>query len=223
MALGIRQKWFAAAAITALAVPATAFAAGENASDSAGTTELPRSFSVRAFYAAANDAPYKGMGDYYSDPELDLGGVTFEYARGFYADANDGALSGELVLAVSIGTGSKKYDDDGKLTMTTLEYEFGVNLRAKLADAVSVFIGPRVGLNYMFLGISADDDDGRGEHDETDSELGLLYGMDVGFDIAFAEHHALTIGVGYRASTAEPFDIDSQSWSRFSIGYKYTF
>lgn len=63
--------------------------------------------AVKAFYALGLEAPDK-MFDSYSDPEVDLGGLTFEYAYDF--SAARGPVSAELILAASVGYGSVDYN-----------------------------------------------------------------------------------------------------------------
>ena len=56
--------------------------------------------AVKAFYALGLEAPDKAL-DSYSDPEVDLGGLTFEYAYDF--SAARGPVSAELIFAASVG------------------------------------------------------------------------------------------------------------------------
>ena len=184
--------------------------------------------AVKAFYALGLEVPDK-MFDSYSDPEVDLGGLTFEYAYDF--SAARGPVSAELIFAASVGYGSVDYNggpfSDSEVEMLSFDLETGVNLSLNAGERFSLFFGPRVGLNLLYVSMDlpyryyhgyyyyGDKDD--------ETEAGLLYGGDVGFTIKFTDHSGLTATVGYRASTAQPLEIEEQSWVRFSIGYKHTF
>lgn len=186
--------------------------------------------AVKAFYALGLGVPDK-MFDSYSDPEVDLGGLTFEYAYDF--SAARGPVSAELILAASVGYGSVDYNgglfSGSEVEMLSFDLETGVNLSLNAGERFSLFFGPRVGLNLLY--VSADLSyryyhNGRYYKDnykDDETEAGLLYGGDVGFTIKFTDHFGLTATVGYRASTAQPLEIEEQSWVRFSIGYKHTF
>lgn len=223
MSITIKQKL--TAALGALLLPVAGMFAQDDYSfsyDEEG--DLGRSLSVKAFYAVALEAPAKGMDSSYSDPEIDLGGLTVEYEQDFYSNSS-GGMGFSWLGALSLGGGTKDYQYLGELTLVTVEAEFGVNLRGNISDSVSLFVGPRLGLNLLYA--SAEYDYYYGYHyyeeEEDESKFGVLYGADAGVDIRLGDHSGLSLGVGYRASTAEPLDIEAQSWVRFSVGYKYTF
>ena len=184
--------------------------------------------AVKAFYALGLEAPDK-MFDSYSDPEVDLGGLTFEYAYDF--SAARGPVSAELIFAASVGYGSVDYTDyyagyyygsfDAEVELLSFDLETGLNLSLNAGERFSLFFGPRVGLNLLYVSETVETSWTRIKDDET--EAGLLYGGDVGFTIKFTDHSGLTASVGYRASTAQPLEIEEQSWVRFSVGYKHTF
>lgn len=180
--------------------------------------------AVKAFYALGLGVPDK-MFDSYSDPEVDLGGLTFEYAYDF--SAARGPVSAELILAASVGYGSVDYTGyyysrfDAEVELLSLDFETGLNLSLNAGERFSLFFGPRVGLNLLYVSETVETSWTRIKDDET--EAGLLYGGDVGFTIKFTDHSGLTASVGYRASTAQPLEIEEQSWVRFSVGYKHTF
>lgn len=196
----------------------------EAAEESSGAHAI----ALKAFYALGLEAPDKELDWRYSDAEVDLGGLTFEYAYDF--SAARGPVSAELILAASVGYGSVDYNgglfSGLEVEMLSFDLETGVNLSLNAGERFSLFFGPRVGLNLLYVsmempvlyvpGYYYEDKD-----DET--EAGLLYGGDVGFTIKFTDHSGLTATVGYRASTAQPLEIEEQSWVRFSIGYKHTF
>lgn len=197
----------------------------EAAEESSGAHAI----ALKAFYALGLEAPDKELDSRYSDAEVDLGGLTFEYAYDF--SAARGPVSAELILAASVGYGSVDYNggpfSGSEVEMLSFDLETGVNLSLNAGERFSLFFGPRVGLNLLYVSMDlpyryyhgyyyyGDKDD--------ETEAGLLYGGDVGFTIKFTDHSGLTATVGYRASTAQPLEIEEQSWVRFSIGYKHTF
>ena len=176
--------------------------------------------AVKAFYALGLEVPDKGL-----DPLYDLGGLTFEYAYDF--SAARGPVSAELILAASVGYGSVDYTGyyysrfDAEVELLSFDLETGLNLSLNAGERFSLFLGPRVGLNLLYVSETVETSWTRIKDDET--EAGLLYGGDVGFTIKFTDHSGLTASVGYRASTAQPLEIEEQSWVRFSVGYKHTF
>ena len=185
--------------------------------------------AVKAFYALGLEAPDKVLDSLYSDAEVDLGGLTFEYAYDF--SAARGPVSAELILAASVGYGSVDYNggpfSGSEVEMLSFDLETGVNLSLNAGERFSLFFGPRVGLNLLYVSMDLparyySGDYYYGDKDD-ETEAGLLYGGDVGFTIKFTDHSGLTASVGYRASTAQPLEIEEQSWVRFSIGYKHTF
>ena len=208
---------FAALAASIL-VPASAFAQAE---DSYGLTSPDQSVSVKLFYGNSQKKAIKD-----SDvPRVDIGGVTFEYTKNLtsYID---------FVAAASIGGGNSECDRTyygfkykEELTLVTYEAEFGVNFTAPICDSFSLFIGPRIGVNALYAKY-----EGKSSwYSETisDTDIGFLYGADAGAVFSFTDQHALTFGVGYRASTARPEDkgekLEEQSWVRVSLGYRFSF
>ena len=194
----------------------------EAAEESSGAHAI----ALKAFYALGLEAPDKVLDSLYSDAEVDLGGLTFEYAYDF--SAARGPVSAELILAASVGYGSVDYNgglfSGSEVEMLSFDLETGVNLSLNAGERFSLFFGPRVGLNLLYVSadLSSPYLNGRYYKDD-ETEAGLLYGGDVGFTIKFTDHSGLTATVGYRASTAQPLEIEEQSWVRFSIGYKHTF
>lgn len=188
-----------------------------NSNPETGTESLSNSLSFKAFYGVGLTAPAKGMDRVYDDPEINIGGITVEYTRNLnpYFD---------LVFAGSIGGGSCDYEGLGKLTLYTYELEAGVNLRAPLGKAVSLFVGPRFGMNVLYAEF---DWDRRSWDKEDDTRMGATLGADAGAVISLNEQNALTLGVGYRYSTCQPEcrlgEIERQDWVRFSVGYRLSF
>lgn len=196
----------------------------EAAEESSGAHAI----APKAFYALGLEAPDKELDSRYSDAEVDLGGLTFEYAYDF--SAARGPVSAELILAASVGYGSVDYNgglfSGLEVEMLSFDLETGVNLSLNAGERFSLFFGPRVGLNLLYVSMEMPVPYVPGyyyEDKDDETEAGLLYGGDVGFTIKFTDHSGLTATVGYRASTAQPLEIEEQSWVRFSIGYKHTF
>ncbi len=201
-------------------VPAGMFAETD-ARPTSGKTTPPNSLAFKTFYEVAQGRALLWS----SVPEVDLGGLTVEYTRNMSSNV-------DFVIATSLGGGSSEYERTSsyyngsyystttysqELTIATYEVEVGVNLNASLGDVFSVFVGPRIGVNFLFAQY---DNNGDKEHD---TELGLLYGVDAGAVFSFNNRNALTLGIGSRASTAQPLDIEKQSWVRFSISYRFSF
>ncbi len=188
-----------------------------NSSPETGTASLFNSLSFKAFYGVGLTAPAKDMDRVYDDPEINIGGITVEYTRNVnpYFD---------FVFAGSIGGGSCDYEYLGELTLYTYELEAGINLRAPLGKVVSLFVGPRVGMNVLYAEF---DWDRRSWGKEDDTRIGALLGVDAGVVASFNERNALTVGVGYRYSSAQPEcrfgEIEKQDWVRFSVGYRLSF
>lgn len=190
-------------------------------------TQTPSYFSVKAFYGLGLNEPAKDMDRVYSDPEIDVSGLTIEYTRELcsYVD---------FVSAVNVGAGSRNYsysradyETKERMTIATLEAEVGLNLSVPIfRDKFSLFAGPRFGVNLLYAKGSGEYESSSDyeEWDKNKAELGLLFGGDVGAVISFSESSALVFGVGYRRSTAKPFaDMEEQAWVRFSAGCRFAF
>lgn len=169
---------------------------------------LRNTISFKAFYGLGLEPPIRGT----SLPEIDISGLTFEYARSL-------SENWKFVAASNIGYGNRDY---GRMEISacSIEWELGMNFVAPLYTSasyspVSFFIGPRLGTDFLAVRVHSD---------ETKTELGLLFGMDYGAVFSFNKRSALVASVGYRRSTAKPFqDMEDQSWLRFSVGYQYSF
>lgn len=223
-----------AALAATLLVPAGAFAQATSEYDfntAPKSESLLQSVSAKLFYGGAQEKAIKDS----EIPRVDIGGLTVEYTRNLtpYID---------FVAALSIGGGSSEYERTeynsdsydyykmrGEVTLFTYEAEVGVNLRAPVSGSFSFFVGPRVGVNALYAEVEMEEWTSTAHSDkkESDTDVGFLYGVDVGATISFTEHHGMTFGVGYRASTARPetsgIKIEDQSWVRVSVGYQFTF
>ena len=216
---------FAALAASIL-VPASAFAQAE---DSYGVTSPDQSVSAKLFGGFAQDRPIKNA----KIPRVDIVGVTVEYTKNLtpYID---------FVAAASIGGGDSEYDRteygtgsyskySAEVTLATYEVEVGVNFTAPICDSFSLFIGPRVGVNALYAEVDQKEktSSSSAHKERDDTDFGFLYGVDAGAVFSFTDQHALTLGVGCRASTANPdvsgLEIETQSWVRVSLGYRFSF
>lgn len=100
----------------------------------------------------------------------------------------------------------------------------GANLRCRLGSALSVYVGARMGLDFMFL-YAADEMDAFEESE--DSDLGWIYGIGLGAELKLSDSFALTFGVDRLTTSASPKlwgeAIGQQSFTFYSLGLKYIF
>lgn len=189
--------------------------------------KLSSSVSVKAFYGRGLEDPEKDMDRVYSDPKIDVSGLTIEYTRELCSFV-------DFVSAVNIGAGSRNYsyseNQSGakqRISIATLEAEVGLNLSVPIVEnTFSLFAGPRFGVNLLYVRNTGEYESSFDyeEWDDESAELGLLFGGDVGAVISFSESSALVLGVGYRKSTARPFaEMEEQAWVRFSAGCCFSF
>ena len=103
------------------------------------------------------------------------------------------------------------------------EISFGMNVRWHINDCFSVYAGGRIGGSVFLIEDAAY---------TSDPGFGLAYGLGVGLEWAFNERHAITFGYTFFGSTAESkidtfvnesLSVGQQSFSAFSLGYKYTY
>lgn len=188
------------------------------------------SVGVEAFYACGNK---KMMSD--DLDEVDIGGVSLRYS---VANTSKSLIAGTRIFPefygiLSIGGGSLDqtiYYYGGRVEWNydvfTVQAAVGANLRCFVTDAFSVFGGVRLGVAYEDVEIE-EYATGYGSYTESESDIGLLYGIGVGAEWNFKDRHSLTFGLDYVASTAQPefddFELDKQSYVVFSVGYKYRF
>ena len=198
------------------------FGAGDAGSSLATTLKARPGFGKKPMFFIDDDPEKNGM--------LVVGLPVFSTPDDLSA-LRDGYGVTELILAASVGYGSVDYTGyyagyyygrlDAEVELLSFDLETGLNLSLNAGERFSLFFGPRVGLNLLYVSETVETSWTRIKDDET--EAGLLYGGDVGFTIKFTDHSGLTASVGYRASTAQPLEIEEQSWVRFSVGYKHTF
>lgn len=177
-------------------------------------------------------------------PKWSFPTVDFVAALSFGGGSCDGDYAGELRGSSYNREYVASGNFHGEVSVITVDAEFGVNLSDTLSsnDSVLLFVGPRLGMNFLhvnrelrwndtnvreYTNINGQYVNGvystRGSNEDDEWDLGLLYGIDAGSTISFDKNNALTLGIGYRASTARPLDINRQSWVRFFVGYQYSF
>lgn len=175
---------------------------------SSGTSSL----TLKATYFSALEDIDSALGS------VDLAGLTFDYTKRF-GDAS-GVVNPEFVLSLGFGYGEEEWAmwyDDFEVSLMSINAALGFNLRFNCGSEVSLWLGPRVGINATYVEIDYS------YYYDDECEVGLLYGAEGGIDINFTPHHALTFGIAWLASTAQPYDIEEQSYLQFSAGYKFTF
>lgn len=224
------------------AIAATAGLLALSATLSAG--EWKQSLGVEGFFgAAAKDI----SDDIVENEKINIGGVNL---RGTVsptdAFAGSTTLSPEFFGLLGFGAGSLDATRDyygyyGYFEHEKLEYDLalmqlavGSNIRWAIAEQFSLSAGVRIGIavSSADMEYTYNDSDGYyGNADEDDTAVGFLYGIGIGAEYAFNEHHALTLAYDFVGSTArnefsvegEKFKSDAQSYHTFSVGYKYTF
>lgn len=192
------------------------------------------SISVEGFYGLAQEKLYKER----DMDELDIGGLSVRYTS---RKQTGEIISPEVFGIVSLGGGSLdqtwsyiNYREELSYELFTMQAAVGANIRVQATDNFSLFAGARIGLALESLDIEATamSSSDYWHVDWNEVNLGFLYGVGIGAQLDITEHHGITVGLDYVASTAEPeFDVDdgdtvkleAQSYIMLSIGYKYTF
>ena len=225
-----------------------AWAAGESDLSANGKATIPKTVSqtgsyvsfmaVEAFYGAANDELFEGDLD-----KLNIGGISIRRSYEYKKSVVTGALVlPEFYIIGSVGGGSLDqtwyygYGESESLdcSLVSVQIAGGANLRCYMNDCFSVFGGVRVGAVYE----SVDADwkyqlpgYGTVSYSKQEGALGLLYGIGAGGELHLSSKSALTFGIDYVASTAQPefsvygakLEADEQSYVMFSVGAKFLF
>ncbi|MBR5623212.1 MAG: hypothetical protein IKW49_08520 [Opitutales bacterium] len=139
-------------------------------------------------------------------------------------------LSCDLYCLCGYSYGEGEYLHHGSWWISFSEYSaflaeisFGMNVRWHINDCFSVYAGGRIGGSVFLIEDAAY---------TSDPGFGLAYGLGVGLEWAFNERHAITFGYTFFGSTAESkidtfvnesLSVGQQSFSAFSLGYKYTY
>lgn len=208
-----------------VAVPAPANDSGWN-----------HSVGIELFYGTPTDDLADGAGE-----KVEIGGFNVRYTVKAESLLKSDAFVPEFFAIAGFGYG--EYDETSYYTsyyhsysekieadVSQAQLAVGANLRWQATESFSAFVGARVGLGYLSVDATAKLD-GSKYFDDDDSDVGFLYGVGVGVEYAFNEHHAVTLGYDFVGSTAEPkvsdgsygFKAEEQNYHMFSVGYKYTF
>jgi len=187
------------------------------------------SVSVEAFYGAAMEKLWKEV----DLDEVNIGGVNVRYSA---IKETSSIVSPEIFGIFSLGGGSLDQTWDVYGSHLEINYDLltgyvagGANLRIQASDKISFFVGGRLGLSVGSLDVDYEEN-GYSES-ESDTAAGLLYGVGIGVQSNFNEHHGVTLGLDFIGSTAEfkfgddemELEMEKQSYIVFSVGYKYTF
>ena len=225
-------------ALLALAVaPAITFAQEEYSGD------WKYSLGADGFFGLATKDIFDGLNE-----KIDIGGANFRFSARNDSLFDNSAIMPEFFAVLGFGGGSYDKTTDyyhysyghvshekEEMDVYQTQISVGANIRWQANEAFALFAGARIGLgvtraeydykydNYQFR-----------EHEsgsKSDTAVGFLYGIGLGAEYAFNEHHAITLGYDFIGSTAKPeFSDDgetvkanAQRYHVFSLGYKYTF
>lgn len=198
-----------------VAVPAPANDSGWN-----------HSVGIELFYGTPTDDLADGAGE-----KVEIGGFNVRYTVKAESLLKSDAFVPEFFAIAGFGYGeydetSYYYSEKMEADVSQAQLAVGANLRWQATESFSAFVGARVGLGYLSVDATAKLN-GSKNFDDDDSDVGFLYGVGVGVEYAFNEHHAITLGYDFVGSTAEPkvgdTKIEEQNYHMFSVGYKYTF
>ncbi len=186
------------------------------------------SVGIELFYGTPTDDLADGVGE-----KVEIGGFNVRYTVKAESLLKSDAFVPEFFAIAGFGYG--EYDETFYYPFASAKVEadvsqaqlaVGANLRWQATESFSAFVGARIGLGYLSVDATTKLD-GRKFFDDDDSDVGFLYGVGVGVEYAFNEHHAITLGYDFVGSTAEPkvgdTKIEEQNYHMFSVGYKYTF
>lgn len=194
--------------------------------------------SVEAFYGAANDKLSSGDLD-----KLNIGGISIRRSYEYKKSIVTGALVlPEFYLIGSVGGGALDqtwnygYGETESLdcSLGTVQFAGGANLRCYVNDRFSVFGGVRIGAAYESIDVDWKyqlPGYGRVSYSKREGAFGLLYGVGAGAELRLGEKSALTFGIDYVGSTAQPefniygekLEMEEQSYVMFSVGAKFLF
>lgn len=100
--------------------------------------------------------------------------------------------------------------------VTFAEISLGANLRWKVCDFLALSVGARAGVGALILSGFDDSDDDEGKR-------GFVYGGGAEAEWILNENNALVLSCDYLACTAQPDEVEKQSYVTFQLGWKYTF
>lgn len=195
---------------------------------------VTHSLTFEAFYGFACDDLYDDDG--YSI-DADIFGPQVRYTvtpkKAFVFDGH--IVQPEFFALAGLGVGEGS-DNGVDVTVANVCASVGASIKMDVSDSVSAFARAQVGFAYE--AINADGHYGKYDFDTTEGDLGVLYGVGAGVEIALRDKtpsskfaHSVTIGIDYIGSTAAlEFDVgpysveaDEQSYIVLSVGYRLDF
>ena len=219
-------------AAAALAAPAPSLVAGN---DENGATIQPaqeqndnvtHSLALEFFYGLACDDLYDKYG---VSIDADTFGPQMRYTvtpKGIFGNSS---VYPEFFVLAGFGAGYGS-DEGFDVSVINVRASIGANIKMDVSDSVSAFARAQVGLDYESIDLDYY------SYCNTNDDLGFLYGVGVGVQIALRDKtpssmaaHSVTIGVDYIGSTAEPefkslgVEADEQSYIVLSVGYRLDF
>jgi len=190
-------------------------------------TEYVRSWAAEAFWATS-DTTFWGK-------HMDMGGLNFRYYIRQRSPADTAqSLSPEFFLHAGAGLGGGScgsggygdHRDDAAYTFVHFIGMMGANLRYNINERFSLYIGARMGLDWLYF----DADTGYVDEDnskDNGNDLGWIYGFGLGADVAFTKNFSLSLGVEHLNSSAQPkvwgAEIPKQEYLVYSVGVKFAF
>lgn len=174
---------------------------------------------LSAFFAESD------FGGFEDDP--DFYGLNVSYLiRQNHTGNEKQTLSPEFFVSAGFGFGyGDIYSVDYGYEEYFLEYEvrhfmctLGANLRYNIGSAFSLYVGARMGGEFVMLSV----DDGRDDTDQ-DADFGLTYGFGMGCSLALSESVSVTLGVEHLNSEAEPEFLGRQTYNVYSFGVNFVF
>lgn len=220
------------------------------------------SFGIEGFYALALDDLYNIPAEEDEEYEgekfdgIDLYGVNLRVGYTILEADKNNPLSLETFGILGFGYGedskttSKSYGDEyysftesekDKHEITQFHAALGVNVRFHPTEWLAFALGGQIGvanvkwkreIAYSYENKNYPEFNQDEKFGISDSDLGLLYGVNFGAEFQPAQGHIFSLGVGYAGTTAQPklkedgetiAEAEKQSYVVFSVGYRYAF
>lgn len=177
--------------------------------ESAGT-ETSAVVGIEAFYADSDAA--------FGNDSLNMGGVNLRYTvRQNSPEDFFQKLAPEFFIVGGLGFGYGDYGNDETFEFYHVIGMLGANLRCGFGEHFSLYAGARMGID--FFDFSADSGSG--------NDLGWIYGLGIGADIALSRTFSVTLSVEHLTSSAQPeagaLKLPEQRYIVYSFGMKFSF
>lgn len=224
-----------AIALTALLASASTLVA-QNATSSQAPSSTEPALSLEIFLsfgAGLNDLLPSGVSD---GEKINTAGINFVVSTPLVNDKGSPvSIDGFALIGFSGGSHETDYYGVGgklreeTLTLFTSEFSVGATINYEISPVATTFAGARIGLSFVNFEAEFEDYSSGYKTTESasDTAVGGIFGVGVGMQFNFNEHHGMTVGVDYTYLTARPeilgVKIEQQSYATFSIGYVYTF